>query len=157
MSNLDFCTCGSISIGGGRRSTCNGDCIFAPHMLLATKGSVSSVGPCSETKTVLWDSCLDDCGCLNTTMTFEIESYTSNLKNVSINSAGITFTSNGETSDEYIAEITFIIRCKRLSDRGSLTIVFDNPCTNAAACPIGFVCDKCSGECIPGGIDVELQ
>lgn len=158
MAYRDFCSCGTITVGDTTSTSCNGDCIFAPHMLLATKddGSVTSVDPCDATKVILWDSCLDDCGCGEESLSFEIETVTDNLTNVSIDSNGITFTSNAADASDYIAEITFIIRCGRLSDRGTLTIVFDNPCANITPCSTGYECNYCSGECVSAGSDLDV-
>lgn len=153
----DLCYCNNLIITPPPSSSCNGDCIVAPHMLLATNGTVNSVGPCGESKTVLWDDCLNDCGCGNLSLQFETESHTDNIVVNSINSNGITFTSAGEESDDYIAEITFIIRCGRLSARGSLTVVYDDLCYNVAACSEGYECDKCSGECVAIGPDLSLS
>lgn len=151
----DPCRCSTIiNPGGGTTTNCNGDCIFAPHMLLVGDDSIY---PCDVTKTVLFDEdCLDDCGCGTLTPTFELDSYSTNLKDVSVDVNGITFTSDApDVEDGYIADITYIMRCGRLSSRGSLTIVFNNRCANVA-CPEGYACDKCTGACVSEGADLDV-
>lgn len=141
----DFCSCSRIITNPPSTSTCNGDCIFAPHMLLYGEDSVNM---CGETKAVLWDEdCLDDCGCGTLTPAFRLESYSDNLKDVTVNSTGITFTSDWEEGDTMVADVTYIMTCGRLSSRGSLTIVFNNPCQNVV-CPEGYICEHCEGECV---------
>lgn len=159
MKYKDFCYCSAIQIGNGSSNTkrCTQfDCIFAPHMLL--HGDLS-VNQCDDSTSVLWDEdCLDDCGCGTVTPTFKLISHTPNLKNVTVSQTGITFTSNkqstGSTAEtSMVAEVIYKMSCKRLSTRGSLTIVFNNPCINVD-CPIGYVCDECTGDCVVGQTNI---
>lgn len=140
----DFCSCSQITVPS-TNPICEGDCIFAPHMLLYGDESPKM---CGETKTVLWDDkCLDKCGCKGGIPKFKLGDFTDNVSNVSVNSNGITFTSAWVEGKPQIATISYIMYCNKLSDRGTLTIIFNNPCINVW-CPEGYGCNHCNGECV---------
>lgn len=150
----DFCTCSQIvNPGGGTSTSCNGDCIFAPHMLLYGD---SAPDMCGVTHAVLWDDeCLDDCGCGDNTPSFRLDEYSDNLTGVTIDQNGITFTTAWEEGMTQVATISYIMYCGKLSSRGTLTIVMNNPCINVV-CSEGYACDKCTGGCI-STLDLDVR
>lgn len=156
MSYNDPCRCSTIITSPTTpTSPCNGDCIFAPHMLLHGDDSVIM---CGATKSILWDEdCLNDCGCGALTPSFVLESYSTNLTAVSVDSTGITFTSAWEEGDSMVADVTYVMSCGRLSSRGSLTIVFNNPCLNVI-CPENYECNHCDelGGCVASPLDLDV-
>jgi len=150
----DFCTCSQIiNPGGGTSTACNGDCIFAPHMLLYGEDAPNL---CGVTKSVVWDEkCLDDCGCGSTAPSFRLDEYTDNLTGVSVDENGITFTTAWSEGKSEVATISYIMYCNKLSSIGTLTIVMNNPCINVT-CSEGYVCNHCTGGCV-SALDLDVR
>lgn len=150
----DFCTCSQIiNPRDVPPPACNGDCIFAPHMLL-----YGDLAPdmCGITQSVIWDeACLDDCGCGDDSPSFRLDEYTENLTDVSVDENGITFTTAWVEGMSQVATVSYIMYCNQLSSIGTLTIVMNNPCINVV-CSEGYECNKCTGGCV-STLDLDVR
>lgn len=147
------CYCSSVINENYVKSTCDGECIHVPHMLIIGE---ESIGPCGEIKSVLWDKCLDICTCEKNGKDVTYEVYSSyNLTVNNINEIGIEVESNGGDSTDNYGKVEFIVRCGRLSSMGTLTVVFKNLCKDVK-CSDGQKCDKCTGGCVAIGADLDV-
>src|SRR4029078_9589483 len=121
-----------------------------------------SVGPCYQTGTVSFTDCYDFCACENENATLTVMSITPEDAVVvnTINTAGMSFTTNPDVVDAYDkVEIVIKAVCTadfddtvQLGDFTTITIFIKDPCKNVI-CGSGEACDECSGDCEP---DVNL-
>lgn len=148
------CLCSDLIPGGSSSPSCNGECIYAPQMLLIKDDE--TIAPCGETKTILWDKCMDTCSCEKNgdTVTYEVHSE-HNLKINSIDENGMEVESDAANTDETFGKVEFIVRCGNLSTMGSLIVVFKKLCLNKN-CDAGYECDKCTGDCVSQGADLDV-
>lgn len=150
------CLCGSVLNGGGGSSPCDGECIHVPNMLIIGNESIPPCGV-NSVKSVLWDKCLNVCTCEKNgdNVTFEVLN-TKNLIVTNIDDVGIEVRGDAENTTDTYGEVQFIVRCGRLSNIGTLTVVFNNLCKNKT-CVEGQTCNKCTGNCVAtAGVDLDV-
>lgn len=146
------CGCSNLVDTNAPVSRCDGECIHLPHMLLLGE---ESIGPCNEIKSILWDKCLDLCTCEKYGETPVFSTYaTENLVVTNIDADGIEMRSDGGPNAKE-GYIQFIVKCGHLSGIGTITVVFINKCKNVN-CTSGMQCDKCTGNCVPLGADLDV-
>ena len=115
----------------------NGNCIYAPNML------VTNVTACAGVSTIDLSPIVTVCG--TNTIYYSI-SKTSNVSNVSITEDSITFTPENNDYQEGI--IKYRIKCGNQSKTGTIVIVYENNCL-PITCDSGELCNKCTGLCEP--------
>lgn len=115
----------------------NGNCIYAPNML------VTNVTACAGVSTVDLSPVVAVCGA--DTVHYTI-THTQNVASVSITEESIIFTPVDNNYEEGI--IKYRIRCGNLSKTGTIIIVYKNECLSIT-CDENEQCDKCTGNCIP--------
>ena len=147
------CSCSDVINHNYNTPPCDGECIHVPHMLIIGE---DSIGPCDETKSVLWDKCLNLCTCEKNGKTATFEVYSAfNLTVTNIDEDGIEVVSAANNSTENYGKVEYIVRCGRLSNKGTLTVVFKNLCKDIK-CSTGQRCDKCTGDCVAIGADLDV-
>ena len=125
-----------------------GDCFELGTVVITCE---NSVGPCNETGFISF-SCFTF-PCANPQFEVINKKDLKYLTVDSIDSQGITFTTNGEGNANDREEICFRAVCKGddcdvKSDYGSAVIYIKDKCAGVI-CPEEHQCNKCTGECEP--------
>lgn len=123
---------------------CNGNCIYAPDLLVADQ-----VTACAGSTVIDISPVTVTCGDIEPK--FTILSYKNVTGVPTITEDAVTFT---PANNNYApAEIVYKVACGMLSATGKIIIVYKNNCIGAD-CPINHVCNKCTGNCVELDIDL---
>lgn len=139
--NPSICGCTHSYVQPPCPPTSSGNCIRLCNFYV---NSNESIWPCNELGQVQFEDKLqipEDC-----TAQYNILSYSDNLKNVSIDNAGVTFTSNWSEGKDYLkGEIVYEVKCGSLSNEAIIYVFFKKGDT--LNCEGNLVYDPCTGNC----------
>lgn len=114
----------------------------------------NSVGPCGKTGEVSF-SCFDFSGCCSSDIKVVVD-HNSNPEKITVNSLTkdkMVFTTTSEANAGDKIKIRIKATCCDLGDYGEITIFIKDLC-DCTVCETGYVCDKCTGSCIPAPVVV---
>ncbi len=123
---------------------CNGNCIYAPDMLVADQ-----VTACAGSTDIDISPVTVTCGDIEPK--FTILSYKNITGTPTITEDKITFIP--ANNDYAPAEIVYKVACGMLSTSGKVIVVYKNNCLDIT-CPDIQVCNKCTGICEDISIDL---
>lgn len=154
MATDNCCICFPTSITSSNpcspKSKCGGTCLYIPDLLI---GSANSVGPCNENGFIPFTK-NDTTICGTNPITFKVYSSTSNIQVTSITEEGIYFTSKSLLdSDDMVAKITFTTSCDEYATFTNVVVIYKNLCVGVP-CGAGYICEKCTGDCIEAVSDI---
>lgn len=158
MTN-SWCACFAQITSPTPPCTKNGDCVFAPNMLVSGD---TSVYPCGVGGTDGVITLTDKVRLSNNgaTATYKIESNSVNLQSLTINEDEITFQANHdplvEGSSYLTAQIQYSVTQGGLKDFGIIDIIFRSRCTGVG-CSDTQECDPCTGNCVEKSVDIDIS
>lgn len=133
-------------------STPTCECLNLPYITVFPE---DSVGPCGSTGVVSFTDCFDFCACENEVATLSVLDINPPLAVTinSINTAGMSFTTNDDVVDAYDkVEVTIKATCTdkddenvQIGDHTIITIWIKDPCLGID-CETGEICE--CGECV---------
>lgn len=123
---------------------CNGNCIYAPDLLVADQ-----VTACAGSTVIDISPVTVTCGDIEPK--FTILSYKNVTGVPTITEDAVTFT---PANNNYApAEIVYKVACGMLSTSGKIIVVYKNNCVDIT-CTNNKVCNKCTGICEDVSVDL---